>query len=315
MTEPAPENHAPSGGGPGRWARYALLGLLAVALAEVVGLAAQPGRVPREEDWSSLEAWLKKQVTPGDLVVAAPAWIDPVARQHLGDLVNGDDPARLLGSTVGFRRLVVVGLRGHHALESRGRDLPLQSQQSFGALEGRVHALPATEIVADVAGQLDSARVTLQRGSSVTACDRRIGDRWSCQGSQWNAVGPDLQEIGFRTHRCVWAHPVENAVKRIEWEAFPLGERLEGGAGLSDPFARSENEGRAELTAIVDGKVAGRVTVGPNDGMLYFDWPTPPSSGAARRSGRLVLEVRAQKTAYKRQLCFVARSVASGGAR
>ncbi len=297
----------------------ALVALAALGLVEVLTLAFEHRRAPSAEQWQAAAAWVRQQRRPtGDLVVFAPEWVDPIGRERFGNLVPFDDAVRVPGETVGYGRLFEVSIRGKQSQElrgllaaarRRGRPRPApEAQARFGPISVRRYALPPTEVLADGADLMSRAKVSLVRGSSVTPCTPFIQNRWRCQGSTWNSAGATRLEVGYRGMRCVWAHPVDNTIKRIEIADVPVGDRLVGGVGLGDNWQRMINDNTAELAAFVNDREIGRITVGPNDGVVRFDWPTGAAAGAGR-SGKLRFETRADKSAYARQLCFAAKMV------
>src|SRR3954467_3845068 len=92
--------------------------VLVLALVETGSAIVAPFRAPSDEDWKAAAAVVRAGFRPGDLIVAAPAWADPVMRMHLGDLVPVKMAARLDSARYG--RIWVIGQRGARADETRG---------------------------------------------------------------------------------------------------------------------------------------------------------------------------------------------------
>jgi hypothetical protein len=63
----------------------ALVAVLAVV--ETVTATVAPALAPKDADWAAAAAEVRAGFRPGDLIVAAPDWADPIMRLHLGDLV------------------------------------------------------------------------------------------------------------------------------------------------------------------------------------------------------------------------------------
>ncbi len=78
-----------------RPALLAATALLALAVWEVVVLLRARAAAPEETDWKAARATVERDVRPGDLIVFAPHWVDPVGRKHLGDLLTVHDVARM----------------------------------------------------------------------------------------------------------------------------------------------------------------------------------------------------------------------------
>ena len=69
---------------------FALLAIVEAATAVVA-----PRRVATEADWSATAAEVRAGFRPGDLIVFAPRWTDPIGRFHLGDLVTPEMAGRV----------------------------------------------------------------------------------------------------------------------------------------------------------------------------------------------------------------------------
>ena len=103
-----------------RVARAAAPGLLlvAVSLWEIVAVARSPRRAPQPADWSALSAALHQRHAPGELIVFAPAWSDPVGRREVGDLIPIEMAARMDAARYGV--VWEVSQRGARAPETAG---------------------------------------------------------------------------------------------------------------------------------------------------------------------------------------------------
>ena len=84
-----------------RWlprSAYPLLIAAAVTLLALVETAVAliaPLRAPTDADWAAAAQEVRAGFRPGDLIVAAPAWADPILRVHLGDLIPVEVAGRL----------------------------------------------------------------------------------------------------------------------------------------------------------------------------------------------------------------------------
>src|SRR6516165_5176941 len=93
--------------------RAGLVAVAAVSLLAVVETATAliaPRLAPTDADWAAAAAAVRAGFRPGDLIVAAPAWADPVLRVHLGDLIPPEVEGRLDDER--FARVWEVGQRG-----------------------------------------------------------------------------------------------------------------------------------------------------------------------------------------------------------
>src|SRR5678815_2514430 len=71
--------------------------LIAAALWEIVATRTATA-VPGDPSWDEAAAILRKHYQPGDLIVFAPRWVDPVGRLHVGDLIPVEMAARMDGA-------------------------------------------------------------------------------------------------------------------------------------------------------------------------------------------------------------------------
>ncbi len=159
-----------------------VLGLLpAVALAAIAAwstcrtVGAGAG-VPGDDAWAQAAALVRAEHQPGDLIVFAPRWIDPVGRLHLGDLIPIEVAARLDGERYG--RIWELDIRGARAAETRG--LAAAWTRDVGGITVRRFERAPAEVVTDVLALPPPATSGLAaRGPSTV-----------------------LAEVGFEPHRC-----------------------------------------------------------------------------------------------------------------
>src|SRR5262249_43155027 len=108
--------------------------LLLLSSWEIATLLRVHAAAPAGGDWARAEAAVRAGFAPGDLVVFAPAWMDPVGREHLGDLLGVHAAARMDAARYGA--IWEVSARGAAAPEAAGAaDLA----QTFRALRLRRH--------------------------------------------------------------------------------------------------------------------------------------------------------------------------------
>ncbi len=63
--------------------------------------------------WHAAAQVVRDGYRPGDLIVFAPAWIDPIGRWQLGDLIPIEAAARMDAARYG--RIWELAIRGGHA--------------------------------------------------------------------------------------------------------------------------------------------------------------------------------------------------------
>jgi hypothetical protein len=119
--------------------------LLALAIWEIATLLHVHAAAPADADWDAAAAFVRAGFAPGDLVVFAPEWSDPVGRLHLGDLLTIHDAARMDAARYG--RIWEVSQRGATAADADG---PVGLEREFGALRVRRHDHSAARVTWDL---------------------------------------------------------------------------------------------------------------------------------------------------------------------
>ncbi len=240
--------------------RKLLIGL-APALALVVVAAWSTCRtvgagagVPGDAAWARAAALVRAEHAPGDLIVFAPRWNEPVGRLHLGDLIPVATAGRLDGERYG--RIWELSIRGARAPETRGL-APAWSRTVGGIAVRRFERAPA-EVVTDVLA-LPPPTVTglAARGPALV-----------------------LAEVGFEPHRCWQVVPSVGQTVTLRWEGVAVGRELVIGVGLADVFTRRDVRAPVELVVDVGGREVARVRAGVDDGWVRTRVATEPGTAA-----------------------------------
>src|SRR5262249_32004369 len=102
-----------------RASRFAFAAVPLLGLAELAAHFFFAERPPAFGDWFVLRDVVAAERRPGDLVVVAPEWADPVARRALGDaLMPMRDEAR--PDVTRYASALEIGILGAHAHELSG---------------------------------------------------------------------------------------------------------------------------------------------------------------------------------------------------
>ena len=246
--------------------------MVAIALWETCAAYRDAHAVPGDDDWDRAAAIVRPQVQPGDLIVFAPDWIDPVGRLHLGDLVTIDMAARM--DDARYARIWELSIRGARAPETAGL-APAFAQDAGGVAVRRYERTPV-QVVADVRERLAGAQI---EGGRATL---------------------ELAEVGFQPHRCIEATPTAGKSIRVTFAQLPLGTTLVGYVGLADVFTRRDVRAPGKLEVQVAGAAVATVAPGVDDGWVRFEAPTTP--GAAD------VTFVASADAPQRLICFAAEA-------
>lgn len=268
----------PSGGtaaGSHRRARLAAVPALliaALAIWEAISAQRAGAGVPGDEAWARAAAVVRAGHRPGDLIVFAPDWIDPVGRLHLGDLISIEDAARM--DAARYDRIWELSIRGARSRDTAGQK-PAETHDVGGVAVRRFERPPGSfALLADLRELHPSARV---------------------EGAPARPPTVELAEVGFAPRRCILVVPRPGAPVRITFPALPAGE-LVGYVGLADVFTRRDERRPGRLTVEAAGRTLADVTAGVEDGWLRF---------AARTTGGDVT-FTAASDGPNRQICFAA---------
>lgn len=259
-------------------ARTRFLGLLpaallvAIAIWEIVATRRAASSVPDDAAWARAAALVRKQHQPGDLIVFAPDWVDPVGRMHLGDLIPITMAARMDAARYG--RIWELSIRGARSPDTRGL-AAIETREVGGVTVRRFERAPA-KILADVRERLATAKAEL--------ASPRV----------------ELVEVGYAPHRCILFVPPAGKPARLTFAQLPLGTELVGYVGIADAFTRRDDRTSVRIDVEIAGKLAASATAGVDDGWVRFSAPTTP--GAAE----VTFLAHADKPG--RQLCFAAEA-------
>jgi hypothetical protein len=203
------------------WApeRLAVGGTAAIALLAIVETLVaviSPSCAPTDADWDGAAAAVRQGFRPGDLIVAAPAWADPILRVHLGDLIPPEVAARMDDER--FARVWEVSQRGARSPE--GRRGAVQLDRSFGHLRVRLIERAAPVVTYDFVASWGEARV-----------------------SRPGALQRKVVEVDQRLRMALMTQPVAGGVLSIEYPQARLGRVLVIATGLHDTWARKAARG------------------------------------------------------------------------
>lgn len=329
------------GAGPGSrgraWALTGVILLCVLGLGEILADRIQRSRVPTRQDWEAAARAVRQAHRPGELIVTAPGWADPLGRLVLGDLMTLDDVTRPDAAT--YAAIYELSLRGaRHADTRRAR---VDWRRTFGRITATRYVQTPAQVTTDFYEALPSAKVWEERGgrpSPPCAWDARRA-RFRC-GPGWKAVRAIRAEVGFAARRCIDAHPIDGAARVLEFRDVDPGDLLvihTGYAGY-DPRYRARRavweyrqwqRGRLRkdrplapiasvpvtLAVTVDGQAAGRVSHDIEDESFrraVLGVPRPPAARsdpvtAAGRRATVRFTVTS-RYAWSKTFCFHARA-------
>jgi hypothetical protein len=293
--------------------------VVAVGVFELGAHVVQVRRVITDKEWTAARDAVKELKQPGDLVVFAPAWTDPLGREVFGeDLVPLTSTARADEST--FPRTIEVSSRGTHLAWLR--DWRKVEERRSGPFTLGIYENPSPAKVLDDlfshAGQPGKMSV-----SEVTAGqeqDCRWGDfgvqsgglghgatvpaqRYSCARTQSFVGVSVITTIDYGGHRCFYAPPPSSAqsLVRIRFTDVAFGHAIHGFHGLDVHAERDRTGPPVNLDLRAGGRLLMRLVHRDGDGWKGFEIATEDLAGTR---GELIAEI--SSSGAGRKYCFEA---------
>jgi hypothetical protein len=264
-----------SEGARSRLGLYGVGAIVVLALVETLVAVIAPLRAPRDKDWRAAERQVRAGFRPGDLIVAAPAWADPVMRLHLGDLIPLATAGRM--DAARFARIWEIDQRGARAAETR--DGRVVTENHDGALIVRQVERAAATVSYDFLARWNEARVSRLEGNGpAIPCPMQV-DRFQCPRIGFNYVKRQIVEVDTTLRQALLAQPVERSRVVVEFPAVPLGREIAVATGLSNVWMRKTANGPVDLTVTIDGRPALRVTTWNKSGWLISHVDTTARAG------------------------------------
>jgi len=254
----------------------ALVAVSALALVEAASAIVAPYRAPKDQDWRAAAQQIRAAFRPGDLIVAAPAWADPILRVHLGDLIPVEVAGRMDDER--FERVWEVSQRG--ARSDAGAGGTVAEEHRFGALTVRRIQRNAAAVRYDFVARWTDARVTRHGARGDTVACPLVNDRLQCPDVADNSVRRQIVEVDTRLRVALLAPPVVQGTMVIEYPNVALGRTLVVATGLHNVWKRKEAQGPVDLRVVIPGVFDGTFTTRNDDGWALHRIDT--SAGAGR---------------------------------
>jgi hypothetical protein len=301
-----------------RWGRLALFGLPVLGLGELGAHVYFSRRAPGFDAWRAIQGPVAAMKRPGDLVLVAPAWADPVARRARGaELMPIRDAAR--PDETRYAAAIELSILGQRAGELAGWREEAREEHGRFLLRRLANPSPA-RVVFDFVDHLAPPAVDVRGTEPPVACAWNprakivaggLGgnptfpaERFECPGGVFFNVGVTvIADEEFRPRRCIWSHPFERGEIVTRFRGVPLGAVIRGHAGMYWIIERERAGAPVTLSVRVDGETVGEATHVDGDGWAPFEFPLGAHAGAA---GAVVeFAVRTTDHAH-RHYCFEA---------
>jgi len=225
--------------------------LIGVSVWEIAATRCDATSVPDDAAWDDASAVVRRDFHPGDLIVFAPDWVDPVGRLHLGDLVSLEAAARM--DAARYPRIWELSIRDARSPDTAG--LAAVFDNTVRGIRIRRFDQEAAVVVTDFADKLATTKV---------------------EGAPVHVPSLEIAEVGFAPRRCIEVVPTPNKPARITFPEVQLGRELVGYVGLADIFTRREIRSPATLAVEIAGREVARAVAGVDDGWVRFSAPTTP---------------------------------------
>ncbi|MCC6747270.1 MAG: hypothetical protein IT371_06400 [Deltaproteobacteria bacterium] len=291
-----------------RWPRLLLAALLALLAVELGATLVQHLRVPSETDWQAASKAVRRDWRRyGDALLFAPAWVDPLGRQHLGDLLTLESAS--LSDVDRFSRVYQVSVRG--GVHPFVAGLRPSSTDRFGGVTVTRYDKPAEKVTYSFYHRLGEAQVE-RAGPTPARCVRQPHPygatriRFVCDDrASWNWVGQHLAEVNHRPYHCIYAHPFEGHRMRVTFPNVPRSRRLVVYTGLDDFENRKKSKAPVTLEVFVGERRVGQIRHDSDSPWRRTELGFGETSGAALHPVRFEVTT---DLAYARTFCFTAEA-------
>ncbi len=272
-------------------------GLCLLAVVETANALIAPGRAPSEADWRAAGVTVRAGFQPGDLIVAAPAWADPVMRWTLGDLVPPPVAGRM--DAARFGRVWELSQRGAESPERAGATL-LESSRA-GRLAVRLWRKPAATVTFDFVPEWRQASLAVVRSDGAESPCALVADGFQCPGT---TLRSELVEIDTRMRHALSVAPLAGVTLALTYPAVRLGRELAVAAGLHNVWLRKSGDGKVRLRVLASGRELGALVATSASGWEVRRFDT---AGLAGQTATVRFEISVDH-AHARHLGFAAEA-------
>ena len=300
----------------GLW-RWAFLAVPLVGLGEFVAHEVQIHSVVTDDEWKQARAAVESEYKPGDLVVFAPDWTDPLGREFFGDALaptaNEGRP-----DETRFARAFEVSIKGAHAPELAGWS-PHATRKvgsvTITTLENPSPAHLLDDLVTHVNPDGMSVSVADPSGNEIPCRWVRgpttagglgggpavPGERFACPDGSFLGVTL-IRDLADAPRRCLYAPPGGGShTLRVTFANVPFGASLHGHVGIQNENERNRTGAPVTVAFRANDRVLGKITHRDGEGWKGFELSTSDLSG---QRGSLIADVSSSERA--RQYCFEA---------
>jgi hypothetical protein len=274
--------------------RYLPLAIPVLGLLELALHFYFAHRAPTKKQWDEVRPLVASWYRPGELVVIAPYWAEPMARWSFGDdLMRTRDVAR--ADATGYREALEVATLGSRSPELDGWSVVRTAKQ--GKFTVRELTNPAKpDVTYDFTDHIDpsSAEVGIvpSSGNNTIVCPFTAtasvesgglggpptfpANRFACPGQPtYVFVGVTIvEDEPWHPRRCVWSHPPPAGSEIVTtFKNVPLGDRIYGHSGMRWIIERDLATAPFVIRVTVNGEEIGRAEHSDGDSWKLFEMP------------------------------------------
>ncbi len=302
-----------------KWSHLAFLLIPVLGVGELAAHFWFAKRPPNESQWKAAAPRLSALRKEADLVVVAPQWAEPVARQVLGDAVMPmrdvarPDESRYAAAT----EISILGKRSEY---TRGwRELERHDEGKFVVrrLENPAHQKVLYDFVDHVSAEAATASLVTDEARACEWTDRApmssggLGGppmfparRFVCPGAPMHVfVGVTVvEDQDYLPRRCIMMHAPDKGSIEATFREVPLGKEIRGHSGMRMIIERELTGAPILLEVFVDGEKVGQDE--HRDGQYWKPWRIELGPHAGKTAS-VTFKVSSPREA-QRQMCWEA---------
>lgn len=222
--------------------------------------------------------------------MVAPSWADPLARQHLGELMPIQMVAR--GGDEACARAIEIDFMGQSTAAIHR--WPIENSKNVGPFQIKQrrnpHWVPSRYAFLEHIAP-EALQVTVVDGNDPQECPFETkapmtsgglgGDptaprqRFHCPSGGYRWVGVTIiDDQNYQPRQCIWVPPPRRGSLTLRFTQVPLGRKLVGHAGGPWLMVRDGVGPAIRLSAAINGRTLGERPLRDTDGWTAFDWDT-----------------------------------------
>ena len=270
---------------------YVAIAMFAFAIIDSMTLAFRTSLVPRDADWQRAADFVRGEMLPRDIIVAAPNWADPLLRRELGGNITFEMAGH--SDVAAFDRLWALSIRG--ALPAEAPQKKPDFSQTFGGVKVLRWDLGKSSVAADLVSRIDRATAEVMRKGEAVACRfvqfpsasggglgggaMAPAQRFECPfGANWIAATIN-EDLSLAPRYCIEQRPTGQEPVRVTFHDVPLAKRLVFYGGLYSEDERMEEHAPVQVAVRINGQLAGNMQHNDGDGWKRMEIATPGGTG------------------------------------